>query len=113
MIVTPPDAPAYVWRNTLGTGTDEPKSKELRKLLAIVVGLLAGLTGLVVASLATAVQAALSPVLGLYRSIAGTTVTAETARGSASTGTRSDRDAEVIRLSEGRGRDVEGSRLAA
>ena len=81
-------------------------------MLAIVVGLLAGLAGLVAASLATAVQAALSPVLGLYRSVAGTAVVAKIARGSASTGTRFDRDAEVIKLSEGR-RDAEDSRLAA
>ncbi len=71
-------------------------------MLAIVVGLLAGLTGLVAASLATAVQAALSPVLGLYRSIAGTAVAAKIARGSTSTGTRPDRDADVKNLPERR-----------
>ena len=81
-------------------------------MLAAIVGLLAGLTGVLVVALATAVMAALSPVLGLYRSIAGTAVAAKTARGSASTRTRSDGDAEVIKLSEGRG-DVEDPSLAA
>lgn len=81
-------------------------------MLAIVVGLLAGLTGLMVASLASAVQAAFSPVLGLYRSIAETAVAAKIPRGSASTGTRPDRDAEVKNLPERR-RDAEDPRLAA
>ncbi len=81
-------------------------------MLGIIVGLLAGLAGLVAASLATAVQAALSPVLGLYQGIAGMAVTAKTAWGSASTETRSDRDDKVEKLPEG-SRNVEDRRLAA
>ncbi len=94
--------------------TDEPKTrtKELRKMLGIIVGLLAGLAGLLVALLATPLLIALGPALSLYQSIAGMAVKVRPARGSASTETRSDRDAEVKRLPEGR-RSIEGPRLAA
>jgi hypothetical protein len=85
------------------------ETKELRRMLAIIVGLLAGLAGLLLVPLAMAVTAALSPVLSLYQSIAGM---AKTARGSASTETRPDRYAEVKKLPEGR-RNVEEPRLAA
>ncbi len=81
-------------------------------MLGIIVGLLAGLAGLLMALLATAVMAALSPVLSLYQSIAGMAVTAKTVRGSASTESRSDRDAKVKRLPE-RSRNVEEPSLAA
>ena len=81
-------------------------------MLAIIVGLLAGLAGLVMVSLAMAVIAVLSPVLSLYQSITGMAVTAKTAWGSASNKTRSDSDAKVIKLPEGRPH-VEESRLAA
>ena len=77
-------------------------------MLAIIVGLLAGLTGL----LATAVMVVLSLVLGLYQSIAGLAVPAKPAWGSTRAEARSDRDAKVGELPEGR-RDVEEPRLAA
>ena len=93
---------------------DEPKTrtKELRRMLGIVVGLLAGLAGLLMALLATVVMAILSPVLSFYQSIAGMAVIAKTARRSAITETRSDRDAKVKKLPAGRG-NVEEPRLAA
>ena len=81
-------------------------------MLAIVAGLLAGLGGLVMALLATAVMAALSPVLSLYQGIARVAVAAKPARGSASTEARSDRDLKVKKLPEGR-LNVEEPRLAA
>ncbi len=81
-------------------------------MLGIIVGLLAGLAGLLMTLLATAVMAALSPVLSLYQSIAGVAATAKPVRESASGGTRSDRDAKVGKLPEGR-RSAEEPRLAA
>ncbi len=81
-------------------------------MLGIIVGLLAGLAGLLIALLATPVMALLGPVSSLYQSIAGMAVTARTARGPASTETRSDRDTKVEKLPEGR-RNVEEPRLAA
>ena len=81
-------------------------------MLAIIVGLLAGVSGLLMTLLATAVMAALSPFLSLYQSIAGMAVTAKTAMGSANIETRSDRDTKGKRLPEER-RNVEESRLAA
>ncbi len=81
-------------------------------MLGIIVGLLAGLTALVMVALVTAVMAILSPVLSLYESIAGMAARATTVWGAANNETRSDRDAKIIRLPEG-SRDVEESRLAA
>ena len=98
--------------------TDEPKTrtkekkKELRTMLGIIVGLLAGLAGLLMALLATPIMMALGPVLSLYQSIAGMAVTVRRVRGSASTETRSDRDAEVKKLPDGK-RSTEEPRLAA
>ncbi len=94
--------------------TDEPmpRTKELRKMLGILVGLLAGLAGLLVALLATPVMMALGPVLSLYQSIAGIVVAVRPAGGSASTQTHSDRDAEVKSLPD-RKRNIEEPPLAA
>ena len=81
-------------------------------MLGIIVGLLAGLAGLLVALLVTPVMMALGPVISLYQSIADMAVTVRLARGSASSETRSGRDAEVKKLPEGR-RNFEAPRLAA
>ena len=81
-------------------------------MLGIIVGLLAGLAGLLVALLATPVMMALGPVLSLYQSIAGMAIAVRPARGSASTQTPSDRDAELKRLPDG-SRNIEEPRLAA
>jgi hypothetical protein len=81
-------------------------------MFGIIVGVLAGLTALVMVPLVTAVMAVLSPVLSFYQSIGGMAERAITAWGSANNETRSDRDAKIIRLPDGSG-DVEGSRQAA
>lgn len=93
--------------------TDEPKTtKELRKMLGIILGVLAGLAGLLVALLATPIMMGLGPVLSLYQSIAGMAATVKPAGGSASTNTPSDRDAEVRKLPDGK-RNIEEPPLAA
>ena len=81
-------------------------------MLAIIVGLLAGLTAVVIVPLVTAAMAVLNPVLSLYESIGGMAERAISAWGSASNKTRSERDTKITRLPEG-SRDVEDSRLAA
>ena len=81
-------------------------------MLGTIVGLLAGLAGLLVALLATPIMIALGPVLSLYQSVAGMAVTVRHVRGSATTETRSDRDSEVRKLPDGK-RNIEEPRLAA
>ena len=81
-------------------------------MLGIIVGVLAGLTALVLVPLVTAVMAVLNPVLSLFESIGGMAGRAMTGWETASNKTPSDRDAKIIGLPEGR-RDVEESRLAA
>ena len=81
-------------------------------MLGIIVGLLAGLAGLLVALLATPIMMALGPVLSLYQIIAGMAATVKPARRSASTNTPSDRDAEVRKLPDGK-RNIEEPPLAA
>lgn len=77
-------------------------------MLAIIVGLLAGLGGLLAGLLATAVTV----VLGLHRNVAAVAARATTARSSSSAHHRADRDSEVQGPSEGR-RQAEEHRLAA
>ena len=81
-------------------------------LLAGLAGTLAGLAAVVIALLPTAVMAAPSSVLSLFQSIARVAVAAKTARGSTSTEARSDMNAKVIKLAEGR-RNIEEPHLAA
>ncbi len=81
-------------------------------MFGIIVGLLAGLAGLLVALLATPIMMALGPILSLYQSIAGMAAPVQPAGGSASTETRSDRDAEVRKLPDGK-RNIEEPPLAA
>lgn len=81
-------------------------------MVAIIVGLLAGLGGLLVGLLATAVTAVIGQVLGLHRSVAAVAARATTARASSSAHHRADRDSEVQGPSEGR-RQAEEHRLAA
>ena len=78
---------------------------------AIIVGILVGVGGLLMGGLAMAVMAILSPILGLYRTVAGMAAKAKTAMGSAGAGIRPVGDAEIERLPEGR-RHVEEPRLA-
>jgi hypothetical protein len=82
-------------------------------MAAIIVGILVGLGGLLMGELAMAVMAVLSPVLGLYRTVAETASKAKrAAMGSAGAGTRSVRHAAIERLPEGR-RHVDEHRLVA
>jgi hypothetical protein len=77
-------------------------------MVAIIVGLLAGLGSL----LATAVTAVLDPILGLHRSVAAVAARATTARVSSSARDRADGDSEVEGPPEGT-RHVQEHRLAA
>lgn len=77
-------------------------------MIAIIVGLLAGLGGLLVGLLATAVTA----VLGLHRSVAAVAARATTARVSSSAQDRAYGDSEAEGPAEER-RQAEGHRLAA
>ena len=82
-------------------------------MAALIVGILVGLAGLLMGGLAMAVSAALSPVLGFYRTVAGMAARAKTATmGSAGSGTRPVRHAGIERLPEGR-RHVDERSLAA
>ena len=76
-------------------------------MVAIIVGLLAGLGGL----LTTAVTAVLGPVLGLHRSVAAVAARATTARVSSSARDRADGDSEVEGPPEGT-RHAQEHRLA-
>ncbi len=81
-------------------------------MLGIIVGLLAGVAGLLVVPLAAIAMVILGPTLGLYQSVVRMAVAARAAVRSISTETHSERSATVEKPPEGRNK-AEESRLAA